>query len=165
MERWYVAQTQPQKEETARAHLCRQGFVVYLPRWRKRRSHARRVDWVPAPLFPRYLFIGFDLEVTRWRSIQSTVGVSHLVCNGGLPVPVPEGIVEEIQAREAADGFVSVKSVFRKGQAVVMESGPFLDQVGLFEQIEDAERVTILLQLLGRDIRVTTSAYSVRAVA
>ena len=54
---WYVAQTQANAENKAVAHLARQGFATYLPRYLKRRSHARRVDVVAAPLFPRYLFV------------------------------------------------------------------------------------------------------------
>jgi transcriptional antiterminator RfaH len=39
--RWYVAQTQPNAEAKAVAHLNRQGFGTYLPRYLKRRRHAR----------------------------------------------------------------------------------------------------------------------------
>jgi transcriptional antiterminator RfaH len=163
MSRWYVVNTQPQKEERAREHLLRQGFDVYLPRWLKRRSHARRVEWLPSPLFPRYLFVGFDIETTRWRAVQSTVGVAHLVCNGGLPLPMADDIVEQIRAREAASGLIDVSPAFRKGQPVVVGEGPFLDQIGLFECMNDAERVTILLSLLGRDVRVKVPTYAIRA--
>lgn len=165
MDRWYVVSTQPQKEDRAREHLLRQGFDVYLPRWRKRRSHARRIEWVSVPLFPRYLFVGFDIDVTRWRAIQSTVGVSHLICNGGLPLPMPGGIVEEIRAREADGGLIEIKPAFRRGQPVIVGEGPFLDQIGLFERTDDDERVTILLSLLGREVRVKVPTYSIRAVA
>ena len=67
--RWYVAQTQPNAENKALAHLARQGFVTYLPRFLKRRRHARRIDVVAAPLFPRYLFIAIDMSMQRWRSV------------------------------------------------------------------------------------------------
>ena len=77
--RWYVAHTQPHAENKAAVHLGRQGFVTYLPRYLKRRRHARRVDVVSAPLFPRYLFVQIDTAVQRWRSIYSTFGVSQLV--------------------------------------------------------------------------------------
>ena len=80
--RWFVVQTQPNAENKAVAHLARQGFVTYLPRYLKRRRHARRVDIVAAPLFPRYLFVVIDMTAQRWRSIYSTVGVSRLICNG-----------------------------------------------------------------------------------
>jgi transcriptional antiterminator RfaH len=165
MERWYVVKTLAQREERARAHLLRQGFDVYLPKWRKRRSHARRVDWIAAPLFPRYMFIRFDIGVTRWRVIQSTIGVSHLVCNGSLPLPVPNGIVEDLQARETQTGYIDIQPAFRKGQAVIVDDGPFLDQVGLFEHADDRQRVTVLLALLGREVRLKVPAYAVRAVA
>ncbi len=160
---WYVVKTQPNKEERARGHLSRQGFEVYLPRWRKSRRHARRIEWIAAPLFPAYLFVRFDPAVTRWRVIHSTVGVSHLVCNGGLPAPVPQGVVDEIRSREAESGLVEIKASFRKGQPVIVSDGPFLDQIGLFERIDDDERVTILLGLLGRNISIKVPAHLVRA--
>ena len=70
--RWYVLQTHVHMEAKASAHLMRQGFGVYLPRYLKRRRHARRVDTVAAPLFPRYLFVAVERDSQRWRSIHST---------------------------------------------------------------------------------------------
>lgn len=67
--RWYVVQTQANAENKAVAHLRRQGYATYLPRYLKRRRHARRVDTVPAALFPRYVFVEIDMAVQRWRSI------------------------------------------------------------------------------------------------
>lgn len=165
MERWYVVSTQPAAEAKAVSHLERQGYRSYLPRWRKRRSHARRVEWIAAPLFPRYLFVRFDVTQTRWRAINSTVGVSHLICNAGLPRPVPEGIVEAIAARESENGLIEIAPGFRKGEPVIVGEGPFLDQIGLFERVDDAERVVILLSLLGRDVKIKVPAYAVRSAA
>jgi transcriptional antiterminator RfaH len=163
MERWYVVSTQPGAEAKAAQHLERQGYRVYLPRWRKRRSHARRIEWIAAPLFPRYLFVGFDIETTRWRAINSTVGVSHLICNSGLPAPIPDAVIEEVRDRETGSGLIEIKPTFRKGQPVIVDEGPFLAQIGLFETTNDADRVTILLNLLGRELRVKVPAYSIRA--
>ena len=84
---WYVVHTRPRGEETARRHLMRQGFDAFLPQYLKRRRHARRTDWVPRPLFPRYIFIEMDLHCTRWRAIRSTVGITDLVCHGDRPAP------------------------------------------------------------------------------
>jgi len=80
--RWYVVQTQPHSERKASFHLVRQGFQTYLPQYLKRRRHARRTETVPAPLFPRYLFVLFDIATQSWRPIRSTIGVNHLVCQG-----------------------------------------------------------------------------------
>ena len=54
MAEWYVAQTHPNAEEKAFSHLERQGFRAYLPRYRKSRRHARKVELIRAPLFPGY---------------------------------------------------------------------------------------------------------------
>ena len=43
---WYVVQTHAIAEMKASMHLGRQGFEVYLPRFLKRRRHARRVEIV-----------------------------------------------------------------------------------------------------------------------
>jgi transcriptional antiterminator RfaH len=73
---WYVVQTQVNAEVKAARNLLRQGFEIYLPHYLKRRSHARKIEKVAAPLFPRYMFVRIDLATQRWRSVQSTYGVS-----------------------------------------------------------------------------------------
>jgi transcriptional antiterminator RfaH len=154
--RWYVVQTQPHAEIKAMGHLIRQGFVAYLPRYLKRRRHARRVETVAAPLFPRYLFVTVDVETQRWRSIHSTTGVARLVCNGDDPAPVPPDVVAALQLREDDAGFVKLerRQQFTPGERVRVVDGVFADNLGLFEGMADKERVAILLDLLGRKVRI-----------
>jgi len=167
MRRWYAVHTHPQGEARARANLERQGYEVYLPLCRKWRRHARRTEIVAAPLFPRYLFVRLDVEAERWRPIVSTFGVSGLVCRGGLPVPLPEGIVEAIKGREDAGAFVDLtrQAALRPGDRVQVVAGPFADHVARFEGLSDTQRVILLLELLGRPIRVSVPAESVTACA
>jgi transcriptional antiterminator RfaH len=154
--RWYVVQTQPHAETKAMGHLIRQGFDAYLPRYLKRRRHARRVEMVAAPLFPRYLFVTVDMETQRWRSIHSTTGVARLVCNGDDPAPVPLEVVATLQRREDTSGFVKLerRQQFAPGERVRVVDGVFADNLGLFEGMADKERVAILLDLLGRKVRI-----------
>src|SRR6266852_1508112 len=148
MMRWYVAHTQPLAEPRASWHLRNQGFAVYLPRYLKRRRHARRIDWVATPLFPRYLFVGMDLALARWRAIRSTIGVSGLVCNGDRPTPVPAGVIEAIQAREDDKGAVTLQTMptFDKHDRVQIVEGALRGLSGLFEGATDDERVIVLLE-------------------
>ena len=165
MNRWYVASTHTKAESRALWHLGNQGYHAYLPRYRKRRTHARRTEMVSAPLFPGYIFIDVDIGVTRWHPIRSTIGVRDLIRHGNDPVPVPKGVVEDIIDRESEDGLVVAPSLppFADGEAVTVTAGPFLDQVGFFECESDNERVIILLEMLGRRIRVPLPLRSVRA--
>lgn len=167
MNRWYVVRTHAKAEAKAAWHLRNQGFAVYLPQHLKRRRHARRVERVRAPLFPRYLFVDMDLARTRWRAVCSTIGVCDLVRMGEAPAPVPSGIVEEIQGREDADGLVVTGDdvPFERGEVVRIRSGAFADHAALFECASDEDRITLLLDLLGRQVRVRMPLDAVTAYA
>ncbi|MFN3656991.1 MAG: transcription termination/antitermination protein NusG [Pseudolabrys sp.] len=163
--RWYVVQAQPHAEGKAAVNLARQGFEPYLPRFLKRRRHARRIESVLAPLFPGYLFVKFDIDTQRWRSIQSTFGVSRLVCNGDKPAFVPEGVVAGLKMREQEDGIVQLDPAprFDRGERVRIVDGVFAACLGLYEGMTDRDRVAVLLDLLGRKVRVVVDDLSVVA--
>ncbi len=167
MRRWYVAHTQPRAESQAEMHLRRQEFDVYLPRHKKQRRHAGRAEIVAAPLFPGYLFVGIDMERQRWRSIDSTVGVHRLVSGGDGPIPVPPEVIEAIREREDDCGFVVLGrgTTFAKGDRIRVVAGALSDQVGLFDDGSDSQRVVVLLQLLGRPVRVRLPLDAVAACA
>jgi transcriptional antiterminator RfaH len=159
-QRWYVVQTQSNAEHKAVAHLSRQGFNTYLPRYLKRLRHARRMKTVAAPLFPRYLFVTIDMTVQRWRSINSTVGVSRLVSASDQPVPVAEQIIAMLKQREDDAGFVKLDRhpSFCVGDKIRVFDGVFTDCLGLYDGMPDYDRVAILLDLLGRKVRVVLDA-------
>jgi transcriptional antiterminator RfaH len=163
--RWYVVQTQVNGELKATQNLLRQGYDVYLPRYQKRRRHAGKTDVTAKPLFPRYLFVTIDLATQRWRSIQSTFGVSRLVSNGDDPATVPEGVVHALKAREDDKGFIrlDIRPAFLPGDKVRVLAGVFMDSAGLFNGMADHDRVSILLDMLGRKVRVSLDADIVTA--
>lgn len=163
--RWYVVQTQVNGEARATENLRRQGFETYLPRYLKRRRHARKVDLAAKPLFPRYMFVAIDIATQRWRSVQSTVGVSRLVVNGDEPAVVPDGVIPALKAREDTKGFVKMDAgpAFLPGDKVRVLAGAFMDNAGLFNGIADHDRVSILLEMLGRKVRVLLDADMVAA--
>jgi transcriptional antiterminator RfaH len=167
MKQWYVIQTHAMAEEKAAFNLKRQGFRPYFPRYLKKRSHARRVDWVARPLFPCYLFVEMDVEATQWQAIRSTIGVSHFICLGELPAPVPEGIVEAIIAREDEKGHVglSLGDLFNKGQEVEITNGPMAEFSAIFDCVGDKDRVFVLMDLMGRQMRVRVPLEAVRVSA
>jgi len=162
---WYVVQTHPHAEAKAASHLERQGYTIYLPRYLKRRRHARRIETVTAPLFPRYVFVAIDLLTQRWRSIQSTIGVARLVCSGDEPGVLPASVIDELQGRQDAAGYVQLdlRPRFAPGDQIRVVEGAFAACLGLFEGMADRERVAILLDLLGRKVRVTLDADAVKA--
>jgi transcriptional antiterminator RfaH len=162
---WYVVQTQVNAETKAGRNLMRQGFEIYLPKYLKRRSHARKIEQVVAPLFPRYLFVRVDMATQCWRSIRSTFGISQLVSNGPNPTPVPPDVLGMLRAREDENGFIKLdrRPLFSIGEKVRVLAGAFADNFGLFDGLGDRDRIAILLDLLGRKVRVSIETDMVAA--
>jgi transcriptional antiterminator RfaH len=160
-----VVQTQVNGEAKAAQNLIRQGYEIYLPRYLKRRRHARKVDFTAKPLFPRYMFVAIDMATQRWRSIQSTFGVSHIVGNGDAPATVPGGVVDSLKTRKDERGFIRLdfRPAFAPGDKVRVLAGAFMDSAGLFNGLADHDRVSILLDMLGRKVRVMLDADMVAA--
>ncbi len=167
MTQWCAVQTHVRSEDKAAFHLRRQGYDVFLPKHLKRRKHARRIDWVSSPLFPRYLFVAIDPDITPWWAIRSTVGVGNLIYFGDAPACVPAEIISEIKARQDEKGLVKTHTgcAFKRGDRVRVIDGPLNDLEGLFESSIDEQRVTILLGLLGREVRVRVPLETVYACA
>ncbi len=163
---WYVVNTHPQGEARAELNLRRQGFDAYVPRYLRKRRHARREDVVARPLFPRYMFVALDLAKDRWRAIQSTFGVSHLVSAGDVPLAISESVVDEIRAREGDNGFVrlGLPAGLGPGSPVRLIEGIFAEYEGVIDRIADDRRVAVLLELLGREVRVFVPAASIGTV-
>jgi transcriptional antiterminator RfaH len=110
------------------------------------------------------VFVAVDISAQRWRSIYSTVGVARLVCNGDEPAAVPDAVVAVLRERED-NGFIKLdfRPNFRPGETVRVLDGAFSSCLGLFEGMADRERIAILLDLLGRKVRVVLDADLVAA--
>lgn len=165
MNQWFVVQTQIQKELYAQQELKKQGYEVYLPRFKKTRRHARKVDTVLAPLFPRYLFVSFDPESDPWRRINGTRGVSYLLTNDEKPCLLSSSLVESLKAQENEDQLVSLStlSLFAKGDKVHIKEGAFEGQTAVFEKMDDHQRVHLLLTFLGRETEIKLPLYMLEA--
>ena len=105
------------------------------------------------------------MATQRWRSIFSTVGVSRLICGGDAPQAVPDRIVDALRAREDEAGLVhlDLRPSFRSGDKICVLDGALAGCFGLYEGMKDSERVAVLLDLLGRKVRVIVDAEKIEA--
>lgn len=165
---WFVVQTHACSEDKAAFNLRRQGFEAFTPKYLKRRSHARKIEMVGAPLFPRYLFVKMSIITANWRAIKSTLGVSNLVCFGENPASVPDGLIETLMTSEDELGYIDLagrREKFKKGQGVEIVDGPMMDMTAVFDCMNDKDRVVVLLDILGRQVRACVPLKDIRSLA
>jgi transcriptional antiterminator RfaH len=157
---WAAARAQPQREALAQHFLELNGYAVYLPRLREHRvSRGRKIETRPV-LFPGYLFVEI---VVGWWQARWCPGTLGLVMNCGVPVRVPDGIIDEIRKREVGGLVELPKQALRRGDRVRVLHGPLSGHVGLYAGMKPRERVEVLLALLGGSQRVELPAADVEA--
>jgi transcriptional antiterminator RfaH len=149
---WLLVYTKPRAEALALEHLERQGFEVLCPLMRAQKLRRRKWTWIEEPLFPRYLFVGASADQS-WAPVRSTVGVASLVKFGGTYATVPEALIELL--RSSVDQPEVHRPLFQQGQKLRIVAGPYARLEVIFEMEEGDERATVLLDLLGRQSRVS----------
>jgi transcription elongation factor/antiterminator RfaH len=155
VQRWYAAQVQPRKEQLALAHLARQRFVTYCPIIKRTKRLRKQSVSAAEPLFPGYVFVALDCEREPWRSVNGTIGVLRLVSFGMQPAAMPRGFVEQLQNLAGGDGHVQFDEALRPGDGVRIVGGPFDGLCGSLASSSGRERVTVLLQMLAGETKVT----------
>lgn len=146
-ESWYLLYTKHRKEDAVTESLRRVNMLVYNPKLIKRQGARGEKKEQVSPLFPCYVFAKFGIP-RDLRMIRYTRGVRRIVGFDGMPAPVPEGLVTVIQSREQ-EGFVEMMPSFEDGDKVVIKEGPFKDFIGVFQnELNDRERVVVLLSTL-----------------
>jgi transcriptional antiterminator RfaH len=151
---WYLVYTKARQEETALTNLARQGYGVYLPRVRQLRKRQGRRVTVVEPLFPRYLFICLDAETDNWGPVRSTLGVASLVRFGREPARVPDELVAFLKASEGQEGLHELaKRDYQIGERVRVAEGALQGCEGILLARTGGERVVLLLDILGRQVR------------
>ena len=156
MPQWFAIKTKARREQLAAENLERQDFEVFLPKISLSKQRRGRWQAVVEALFPGYLFVHLDLDSQNVAPIRSTRGVLGLVRLGGEVRAVPDGIIDELRARQI-DGSIELRPVFKPNDPVILVDGPMAGLNAVFKAQTGLERVTILLEILGRTNVVTVS--------
>ena len=150
MENWYALYTKPRKEQQVSELVGSKGYETYLPTIRVRKNGKER----RVPFFSCYLFIRMDAALDSW-DVRWTPGLRAIVSFGGQPAAVSGGAIEVMKerlARMEESGYG--RDLFRRGERVVMKSGPLRDLEAIFERsLSSRERARVLVDFLGRSTR------------
>jgi transcriptional antiterminator RfaH len=165
MKNWYVIHALPNQEFRAKLNLKRQNYFVYLPQYLGTRKHARKVEKILKPLFPQYLFIQLDLLHENISSINSTFGVNKIVALGDDPSIIPNVVIKNLMDKEDNKGNLDCIANFRFkiGENVKIEDGVLKGNNAVFMGINENQRVSVLLSMMGRKLNISMPSLSLQA--
>ena len=163
---WNVAHVAPNGEPQVCKYLGLHDVESYAPRVpAPPRTKAGSVrDRLPRRVFSGYFFFQTGQEFARWDLIRWAPGVRRMLQADGQPGTVDDGVVDHVRERLADRSLSASRPTFKKGQSLVIQSGPLRMLDAIFEKNLDApQRVQVLVQLLGRPLTVELDASIVRA--
>lgn len=158
---WYVLYTKPNQEHQVSRFLSARGLETYLPEVPVLSRQGKPVG--RAPFFPCYLFAHFDPLEQAAVAVPWTPGLRYLVSFGQVPARVDERLIARLQERLGGEqGLEFARGGLKHGDPVRVVDGPFRDFDAVFDShLSSGERVRILLQVLGRSVRVEIDARSI----
>lgn len=150
---WFLAQLKPNSASIAERNLARQGFATFLPLERRTQSKNGQLQAVKTPYFPGYMFVRDDSHSSPLRAIHSTYGITRLVSFGARPASVPPEIIKELLECCDSEGCIQRLDQFADGDEVQVCDGPFVNFTGIIDKLAPAERVWLLIDIMGKATR------------
>jgi len=114
-------------------------------------------------MFPRYLFARFTLAEMQ-RRVRYTLGVSEIVQFGDQYPTIDDTVLDELRDHVGAAEVRELNCELSKGSRVRIVSGAFAGLGAVVTQVLSAkERVTVLMDFLGRQIQAEVERTSILA--
>ena len=110
---------------------------------------------VQKKVFPGYVLVEMLLGDDSWYVVRNTPGVTGFVGSGNKPTALMPSEVTAILKKAVGAEPPRVKVSFSKGERVKVVDGPFVDFIGVVDEI-NAERgkVRVLVSMFGRETPV-----------
>jgi transcriptional antiterminator NusG len=109
---------------------------------------------VTKKILPGYVLVQMRMTDKSWSVVRNTPGVTGFVGSGGKPTPLQEDEVGKILKQMESEA-PKVKVGFRRGQSVRVSDGPFIDFVGVVDELNTEKgKVKVLLSLFGQETPV-----------
>jgi len=162
--RHFVLLTEPMGERKAADYLKDFGFEPYVPLFQKTVIHhvrrfgrsEPRAKKVPWPIFCGYLFLPLNVA-WGFGPLNNCPGLRQgdgkfLTDSDNRPKVLSDAELKGIQDVEIVANY---KEKYRIGDEILILNGPFADTIANIEELDDAERIKVLMDIFGRKVPVT----------
>jgi transcriptional antiterminator NusG len=167
--RWYIIHAYSGQEERVKKNLEQRVstmdvqhkiFQVIVPTEAEMEIKDGRRKSVPRKVFPGYILVQMTMDDESWYVVRNTPGVTGFVSaedeldKRPKPVPLEEQEVEAILKQIESDK-PRVRVGYSKGQSVRITDGPFVDFMGVVDEVyPDRAKVKVLVSFFGRETPV-----------
>lgn len=183
IDRWYVVRSGFDQERLADIEIRMAGFEVFNPSvWKAGTPLRRDFNGVVRParperidsLFKRFFFTRLNLSDPAWHVVKHLPGVERImdgVGTPGVPQAVPDTAIDLIRSMLEPNLCLYPSNhpshrhitALQVGTAQRFLTGAMTDRKGIVTW-SDGARVQLLMEILGREVRVTTTRDAVEAV-
>ena len=162
---WFVIHTKPIEEKKALANLIKQEFTCYIPMYSKEIISKNKIKIIPSPLFSRYLFIEVNKESIQKNIglIRSTLGIHQLLKIGENPIKISSKIIMGLQKEERGRS-EKIKSYFKQGEQVEIQSGPYKGIKAIFECEDADERAILFFELMQKPTKISVNKVNIKKI-
>ena len=148
MKKWYVVYSHYNKEEVAENNLRNQKFDCLSFKYLELNKNKRIFSF----LFPRYLFVSFDIKKDNWSKIFYTRGVKNIFISNNKPIAVPDFVIKNLENLSSNDNLINPFNLvdLYVGKKIKISNGPLKNKECCFLKKESRDRVRVLLNFLGK---------------
>ena len=160
---WYVIHTYSGHEERVKKNLEQrikfmdsgsEVMQVVIPTEEEIEVRSGHRKTITRKILPGYVLVQMKMDENSWSIVRNTPGVTGFVGSGNTPTALSDKEAAEILKQMTAEA-PKVKVGFRKGQSVRVTDGPFIDFVGVVDEINmEKGKVKVLLSLFGQETPV-----------
>ena len=161
---WYLLRLHPNFDLKAERQLHQHGISAYVPKEIRivRASRNRRVPRT-VPIFPGAMFVpDFDADIARLKSAADGIGGFVKYC--GEAVRVSLRVMNEVRRFETKRNRNPDERKFDVGERVRIVGGAFDMFEGRIDRLDPKYRITVLIELLTREVPVHLEEDQVEAV-
>ena len=159
---WFCLRTHSRHEHIAGNWLTRQLEIeTYAPRLRFRRVQPRGLVWFTEALFPTYLFARFELAEAL-HQVEASHGIREVVRFGMHYPAIPDRVIQDLRTVFGAKQIRVLDNELHPGETVQLANSPFHGLHAVVTGVmPQRQRITVLLDFLGRQTKVELAATSV----
>lgn len=167
--RWYIIHAYSGHEERVKKNLEQRVATmdvehkilqIVVPTEDEMEMKDGRRKAVPKKVFPGYILVQMMMDDESWYVVRNTPGVTGFVSaeddrdQRPKPVPLEEDEVNSILKQMESDQ-PRVRIGYSKGQSVRIIDGPFVDFMGIVDEVYiDRSKLKVLVSFFGRDTPV-----------